>query len=125
MGNGAVMVFYKEIIATGHDRGKRTKDSKEHVETHVILKAQRVLGDSDLCGCILFVTSEPCAACVKLATEANLTTIVFGAFERDICNIGVSQNLLGRESVHEETMNWIEIIGGIALKECIAVHQKW
>jgi tRNA(Arg) A34 adenosine deaminase TadA len=124
VGNGAVMVFYKEIIATGHDRSKRTKDSNEHVETHVIRKAQRVLGDSDLCGCILFVTIEPCAACVKLATEANLTTIVFGAFEKDICDMGVGRNLQCRQPVEEDTVNWIEIIGGIGRNECIAGHQR-
>lgn len=121
---GAVMVFCKEIIATGHARRKRTKDSTEHVEAHIIRKAQRVLEDSDLCGCILFVTSEPCAACVKLATETNLTTIVFGAFEKDVCDIELGRNPQGCGSVDQETMNWIEIIGGVARNECIAAHQR-
>lgn len=121
-GSGAAVVFCREVIATGHAGAQTESAFNTHAEIQVIRKAQRVFGDSDLCGGILFVTSEPCARCLRLATEVNLTTIVFGAFEEDIAAVGMRGDRSKYDMDGMSNANWVEILGGVVREECTAIH---
>ena len=119
--SGAVLVHCKEVISTGQDTVSIHHEPNAHAAMHAIHKATEVLGNADLCGGILFVTTEPCPTCVIRAVEANLTTIVFGVSAEDMPSLGETPDHVNCETVAKEAPNRIEIIGGILREECQAL----
>ena len=106
---GAVVVLGQRILSRAH-----TVDL--HAEASAIRRALHVLGDNNLGGAMLFSTGEPCAACFSLATEANLTTIVYG--------VSLTERAWQENNSVTPSPLMIEIIGGVLRDECLALYRS-
>lgn len=80
---GVVIVKGEEIIATGTTNLKHDNDPTVHGEIVAIRNACKKLGTSNLEGCILYTTHEPCPMCASAAIWAKMEGIVFGATMAD------------------------------------------
>jgi tRNA(adenine34) deaminase len=76
---GALVVRDGEIVARGQNRVLRDVDPTAHAEIVALREAARAIGNYRLCGCILFVTLEPCAMCAGAMIHARLERLVFAA----------------------------------------------
>jgi tRNA(Arg) A34 adenosine deaminase TadA len=81
LGHGALVSMGRRILAQAGDAEPLGVDPSNHAETQVLLEAALALGDANLSGAILFASSRPCPACLRLAKQANLTAVVFQASE--------------------------------------------
>jgi tRNA(Arg) A34 adenosine deaminase TadA len=113
-GYGAVVVLGQRILSRAHDTAMTQCDPNLHAEVNAIRQAVQALGDGNLSGAILFSTCEPCPLCYSLATEANLTTIVYGA------SLEETTGAASDNSAHSLAM--IEIIAGVQHEECLAFY---
>ena len=80
---GAVLVYQSEIISIQHTRIQSLCDPTAHAEMLVIREAVKKMTTSDLSGCFLYTTLEPCPMCTAAAIWAKLEGIVFGATTQD------------------------------------------
>lgn len=74
---GSVLARGEYVIAEATNRAARDHDESRHAEILVIATARRVLGDSDLAGCTLYSTAEPCAMCAFCIRAAGIGRVVF------------------------------------------------
>ena len=121
-GYGAVVVFGKNIVGQAHDTTVTEKDPSLHAEVNAIRQAVKTLGESNLCGAILFSTCEPCPMCSALAVWANLTTIVYGISIAETAELGKSRIRIGANEVIEKSPAMIEVIGDVLKNECKALY---
>jgi len=117
-GYGAVVTLGNKIISTAHDTVVTKKDPSLHAEVSAIREAAKVLGDSNLCGAILFSTCEPCPMCTSLAVWANISAIVFGISIEETAQLGKSRIQLNSEEIIEKSPVHIEIIKNVQHFEC-------
>jgi len=80
---GAVVVRASEIVGFGPSRVIAKRDDSAHAEREAIRDAQAKLGRADLSDCAMYSTSRPCANCERVAAEARLARMYYGADATD------------------------------------------
>jgi tRNA(adenine34) deaminase len=75
---GALVVTGGAVIGEGIEGAGDIPGLLAHAEVIAILEATRARGSSDLSGCTLFTTVEPCYMCSYLIRRTRITRIVFG-----------------------------------------------
>lgn len=109
---GAVIVCNNTIIAKAHNQTERLKDVTAHAEILAITSASNHIGCKYLNDCSIYVTLEPCSMCAGALEWAQISKIVFGAYDR---NKGFSR-------LYPSPLNRrVEIIGGIEEEKCSAI----
>jgi tRNA(adenine34) deaminase len=78
---GAVVVYKREVIATGYNEREARQDPVAHAELLAMVRAASWLGSWRLDDCALYVTLEPCAMCAGAVVQARLPVLVFGAYD--------------------------------------------
>lgn len=121
-GYGAVIALGKEILAAAHDTLATEGDTRRHAERKVIDEALAVVRSLDLMGCVLFTTCEPCFACTSLATQANLTSIVFGVAIEETAGLAKASIAQSCREVVRRAPTWLEVIGGCLESECRSLY---
>lgn len=71
------------VIGRGRNMRERKRSALSHAETEAIAEACRARGDWRLDGCTLFVTLEPCPMCAGAIINSRISTLVYGARERE------------------------------------------
>ncbi|MFH1420892.1 MAG: nucleoside deaminase [Candidatus Aenigmatarchaeota archaeon] len=112
---GAIIVKNNRILSAAHNTAK--SDSTAHAEINAIRKACKKLGNTNLSGCTLYSTCEPCPMCFTAAWWSRISKIVYGAEGKDVpedeWKIDVSCAYLNRKSGSK-----INIKGGFLRDEC-------
>ena len=118
---GAVIVKDEKIIAKAHNTA--TLDPTAHAEINAIKKACKKLKTTNLQGCTLYATCEPCPMCFIAAWWAEISKIVYGAEAEDVpedeWKIDVKCAYLNSKS-----KNKIRLEGGFLRKECVELLKK-
>ena len=79
---GAIVVNSEgEIIGEGYNRREELQSPTAHAELIAIEQAAKRLGSRRLLGCTLYVTLEPCPMCAGAVMNAQLSRLVYGAFD--------------------------------------------
>jgi tRNA(adenine34) deaminase len=117
-GYGAVVVFEDQIVGQAHDTAITERDPSLHAEVNAIRQAVKTLGDTNLCGVILFSTCEPCPMCASLAVWANVTTIVYGVSIEETAQLGRTRIHVSANHIVERSPCVVEVIGNILHNEC-------
>ena len=117
-GYGAVVVFEDQIVGQAHDTAITERDPSLHAEVNAIRQAVKTLGDTNLCGAILFSTCEPCPMCASLAVWANVTTIVYGVSIEETAQLGRTRIHVSANHIVERSPCVVEVIGNILHNEC-------
>lgn len=97
------------IIAKTHNQVETLQDPTAHAEIMAITAACEYLGAKYLTDCTMYVTLEPCLMCSGAVFWAQLSTLVFGAYD---VKYGITQHtqlLLNKR---------VEITGGVLENEC-------
>lgn len=81
---GALVVLNGKIISRGVSLGGKLNDPTNHAETSSIRKACKKLKTTDLSGCVLYASLEPCLMCFQVSNWANISKIVFASKKTDI-----------------------------------------
>ncbi|MGY8847786.1 MAG: nucleoside deaminase, partial [Bacteroidia bacterium] len=72
---GSLITRDNELIAEGINAAN-TKVS-EHAEITALHNAHQVIGSSDLSGCTLYTSCEPCPMCSFMIREYKISRVVF------------------------------------------------
>ena len=75
---GSVIVKDGVVIAKGFNQAISNLDVTSHAETDAMRNAGPALGHTDLTGCTLYTTFEPCMMCAGAIVFAGIDTLVLG-----------------------------------------------
>lgn len=113
---GAVILHDGICIARAHNETERRNNPTSHAEMLAIERACQAMTSNTLTGCTLYVTLEPCPQCAAALIHAQISRVVFGAFDEKQGACGSAFQLCGG------TLGWrIQIIGGIEKAHCEAL----
>lgn len=121
-GYGAIVALGNDVVASAHDTAGTARDPSLHAEVNAIRAAVRRLGDSNLVGCVLVSTCEPCPMCASPAVWANLSAIIFGASIAETLRLGRSRIAIGCDEVVAKSPVMMEVIGDVRAQECLALY---
>src|ERR1043166_3014863 len=76
---GAVVVKDGKIVGEGLNQAARNFDPTSHGEVEAIRDACRKLKTTDLTGCDLYTSCEPCSVCVATMLMAGISRMYYGA----------------------------------------------
>ena len=78
---GAVLVQDEHLLAEGWNRPIASHDPTAHAEVMALRAAGQSLGNYRLAGTTLYITLEPCLMCVGAIVHAQVSRLVYGAFD--------------------------------------------
>lgn len=85
---GAVITKDDEILSTGVNEVNATNDPILHAEIVAIQEATKILNTSDLEGCILYASNEPCSMCLSAIYWTNIKEVYYsipaGDFSKNV-----------------------------------------
>ncbi len=110
---GAVIIKDGKVIANGRNLKERDNLGILHAEIVAITNANKVLGSTNLTGCEIYVTLEPCPMCAGAIINSKISKVVFGAFDLKNGACGSVTNLFALPFTHKP-----ECFGGIMEDEC-------
>ena len=110
---GAVIVKNGKVIARGRNLKERDNLGILHAEIVAITNANKGLNSTNLSGCELYVTLEPCPMCAGAIINSKIDKVVFGAFDLKNGACGSVTNLFALPFTHKP-----ECFGGIMEDEC-------
>lgn len=114
---GAVIVKDGRVISKG---GRRPKsDTRFHAETQAILGA-----GSDLKGCALYSTCEPCIMCFYMAWATGISKIFYGATIRDSIGEGIPEINISVKELNERSGKRIELKDNFLRDECLELLKE-
>ncbi|OKH13815.1 tRNA-specific adenosine deaminase [[Limnothrix rosea] IAM M-220] len=94
---GAVIVKDSKIIATASNQVTQNNDPSAHAEIMAIRKACQVLDTTDLSGCELYTSCEPCPMCIGAIYWSSLDRIYYGCSKEDAAEVGFSDQFIYEE----------------------------
>lgn len=110
---GAVVVSQGKIIAEGRNHTEAEGCATRHAEIVAIEGASKALKSSNLSGCELYVTLEPCPMCAGAIINSKISKVVFGAFDLSYGACGSVIDLFATPNIHRP-----ECYGGIMEDDC-------
>ena len=110
---GAVIVKDGKVIATGRNLKEKDNLGILHAEIVAITNANKALNSTNLSGCELYVTLEPCPMCAGAIINSKIDKVVFGAFDLKNGACGSVTNLFALPFTHKP-----ECFGGIMEEKC-------
>jgi tRNA(adenine34) deaminase len=118
---GAVVVFDKQVIATGYNRTRLDLDPTAHAEIVALRAAAQVLGNYRLLGTTLYSTVEPCAMCGGALVWARVARLVYGAPDERAGAAGSVLQVCSNPLLNHR----VEVVGGVLIDECRAIMQEF
>jgi len=85
---GAVIARQGRYVVCAHNEIVKNRDPTAHSEMMAIRKACRVLDTTDLTGCVLYSSCEPCPMCLAACLTVNIEFIFYGASKEDARRAG-------------------------------------
>lgn len=122
-GYGAVLAMGNEVIVAGHDTAGTDKDPSRHAEVNVLTRGVKLLGDTNLCGAVLYSTCEPCPMCASLAVWSNVTSIVYGASIAETVALGRTRIQVDNRTIVAQAPATIEVVGGVLNEACLDLYR--
>ncbi|QEG00467.1 tRNA-specific adenosine deaminase [Stieleria maiorica] len=108
----------RDLVACEHNTARGQTQPSRHGEVNAIDRACQELGTTDLSGCVLVSTGEPCPMCTSAALLAKIDIIVFGAGCDVVAKSGYGGLGIGCEELIEVSNAHATVIGGIAKQQC-------
>lgn len=113
---GAIIVANNKIIARAHNLTEHLKDVTAHAEILAITSASAHIGSKYLNECSIYVTIEPCPMCAGAIAWAQLSQLIFGAYD-----LKKGYTLFSEEILHPKT----QVVKGILADECKDIMQNF
>lgn len=121
---GAVLVRDGAVVAEAHNTVRQHHDPSAHGEINLLRRAGDVLQTTDLSDCVLYTTGEPCPMCTAAIVYAGVRRVVYGASIPQIAEYMTQIPLRSQELVRIAKKD-VELIGGVASAQCIALLRQY
>lgn len=116
---GSVVVASGSVVGRGHNHTILNRDPTAHAEIVALRQAAGTVENHRLPGAILYVTLEPCTMCMGAISEARVSRVVFGAYDKKAGAAGSFLDLTDR------LLHQFEINGGVLEDECGEILKKF
>ena len=116
---GSVIVKDGVVIAKGFNQSISNLDVTSHAETDAMRNAGPALGHTDLTGCTLYTTFEPCMMCAGAIVFAGVETLVMGGNYNN--NYGGYGDYSVEKAFEMVERGNINVIRGVLVDECEAI----
>ena len=120
---GSVIVRDGQVVSKGCNTAKRDLDLTAHAEIMALKHAGPAQGHTDLTGCTLYSTGEPCIMCAGAIVSAGISTVVLGG------NYSRHHGEFGDYSIEKALMlvhrGDIKVIRGVLTEECEAMRWSY
>ncbi len=113
---GAVVVVDGYVVASAHNRTVRDSDPSGHAEVLALRAAAAQQANHRLANATLYVTLEPCVMCVGALTQARVSRVVFGAYDKKAGALGSVEDLSDSRALNHR----FEVNGGLLADDCLA-----
>lgn len=87
---GAIVAKDGAVIATGVNEILATNDPTAHAEMSAIRSASQELRSSDLSGCVVYASGQPCPMCIAAMRMAGIDAVTFAYSNEDAEPFGLS-----------------------------------
>jgi tRNA(Arg) A34 adenosine deaminase TadA len=87
---GAVLVKGGEVVARGVNEILSTNDPTAHAELMAIRSASQKLGSSNLEGCVVYASGQPCPMCMAAMRMAGIGEVYYAYSNEDGAAFGLS-----------------------------------
>jgi tRNA(Arg) A34 adenosine deaminase TadA len=94
---GAVVVKQGRLVAEGINQVASTNDPTAHAEIVAVRRACRALGTSELTGCDIYTSCEPCPMCLGAIHWARIGLIYYANDRHDAAAVGFRDDFLYHE----------------------------
>jgi len=118
---GAVVVFDKQILGSGHNQPIRLKDPTAHAEILALRQAAERIGNYRLTDATLYVTIEPCAMCAGAIVNARIKRLVYGAMEIRAGAVDSVFQICSNSSLNHR----VEVTSGVREEDCRELMQAF
>ena len=113
---GAVVVVDGDVVASAHNRTVSDSDPSGHAEVLALRAAAARQANHRLANATLYVTLEPCVMCVGALTQARVSRVVFGAYDKKAGALGSVEDLSDSRALNHR----FEVNGGLLADDCLA-----
>lgn len=121
----ACIVRHGKVIVSGHNMVWRDNDPTAHAEIRMIREACHVLGTTDLSGCTLYSTAEPCSMCLTACAWANIDHIVYSVGMEDEERYGLSRRTVSAETMIRLLDRPLRLVPSVRRAEMREVFETW
>lgn len=83
-GIAAGVLLDGEMIATGENEVSLRSDPTKHAEMVALTAAAKHLGTTDLSGCVLLSTLQPCEMCLSAMRFAGIKKVIYAATQANV-----------------------------------------
>ena len=113
---GAIIVCQDKIVSRAHNLTEMLHDVTAHAEMQAITSGANMLGGKYLKDCTLYVTVEPCVMCAGAIGWAQISRVVYGAWDEKGGYSRYAPNAL-----HPKTT----VTSGVLEEECKSLMQAF
>jgi amino acid adenylation domain-containing protein len=115
-----------EVLALAHNLTVQQGDATAHAEVEAIREACRRVGRSDLSGCVMVSTAEPCSMCLTAGVWAGIDSMVYGAGMDDEQRYGLAQPTV-RAAQMQALLEQrpARLVAGIGRDEVRSLFEQW
>jgi len=119
-GIAAALLRNGQVIATGENEVHLQIDPTQHAEMVAIGRAAHALGQSDLAGCVLISTLQPCEMCLAAMRFAGIDRVIFAARQGQVADKYFAFPHLCLDDFNRN--NGFTAIGGIGEEQVLALY---
>lgn len=117
----AAIVLEGELLSCEYNLVTSTLDPTAHAEILAIRSAVEKVGRTDLSGCTLYCSCEPCPMCFAAAHFAKISRVVYGATIGDAALAGFDQLPIFASQLKIMGRMPIEIVAELKRDEAVAL----
>ena len=121
----ACVVKDGQIVARVHNAVAHNRDVTAHAEILALRAACDTLGTTDLSGCEIYSTCEPCPMCFAACHEARVSRIIHGAWLRDAELCGLGTLSIPAEKLRQLGRASLTLTPAVLRNEVLALLEAW
>jgi tRNA(Arg) A34 adenosine deaminase TadA len=122
---GAAVVRDGQLISCEHNLVVATSDPTAHAEIVALRRAALVLCSTNLSGCTVYCTCEPCVMCFGACYWAGATTIVYGADIDDKATFGLVDPGLRALTLKDGLSRPIVVKAKVGREACVDLFRQF
>ena len=121
----ACIVRGGEVLACTHNRISGLADVTAHAEVEAIRAACAATGSTDLSGCTIYSTCEPCSMCLTACVWAGIGRVVSGARMDDEQRFGLAAPTVPAATMQAHLGRPAELVPDVGRDEMLELFELW
>jgi tRNA(Arg) A34 adenosine deaminase TadA len=121
----ACIVRGDRVLACTHNRINASGDITAHAEIEAIRAACAASGSTDLSGCTIYSTCEPCSMCLTACAWAGIGRVVFGARMGDEQRFGLATPTVPAATMQAHLGRPAELVPDVGRNDMLGLYELW